>query len=443
MPTSQDDAELLWTAAACATDCIVFSCARVDLATGRARVPSFFAAEVLNAAYGSGVDVSTLLEKAKSSSETRIGWSAPSRPLDSIDDAEYDLAAFRAAVTAKIAGGYSWIHHLNKHTKRAIEARQRRWSKQWSFADGLANTDVHVSAILSKARLKERAYSVSALQQFARCPYKFYLSEIAGLAPLENPDELERMDALVRGKLYHKVLFHLFQEGQEDRLDEIVDRLADELAHEYAPPVRGVWDAEVEKLRVDLHGWLAIRGSDWTPEHVELSFGVPNLTDHDAASTVDCVTVAGGYRLIGSIDLVEKNAAGELRVTDHKTGRYPYNLKSCVVGGGEVLQPVLYALAVQELLSRLPGHSQLSYATLRGEYKTIPIRIDAEAERRAGRVLKGIDEWIDQAFLPAAPKADGCKGCDYMPVCGPYEEQRVKEKSQAELRSLTEIRRLK
>ena len=43
-------------------------------------------------------------------------------------------------------------------------------------------------------------------------------------------------------------------------------------------------------------------------------------------------------------------------------------------------------------------------------------------------------------FLPAAPRKDGCKRCDYLPVCGPYEEERVTEKSQPELRELKEMR---
>ena len=43
-------------------------------------------------------------------------------------------------------------------------------------------------------------------------------------------------------------------------------------------------------------------------------------------------------------------------------------------------------------------------------------------------------------FLPAAPRKDGCKRCEYLPVCGPYEEERVGEKSQAELKDLKELR---
>ena len=53
-------------------------------------------------------------------------------------------------------------------------------------------------------------------------------------------------------------------------------------------------------------------------------------------------------------------------------------------------------------------------------------------------MLQTIDDAIRDGFLPAAPRKEGCKGCEYLPVCGPYEEERVKEKSQPELKRLKE-----
>jgi hypothetical protein len=60
--------------------------------------------------------------------------------------------------------------------------------------------------------------------------------------------------------------------------------------------------------------------------------------------------------------------------------------------------------------------------------------------RRAEQVLQVIDGAMRNGFLPAAPRKDGCKNCEYLPVCGPYEEERVAEKSQAELKALKELR---
>ena len=52
-----------------------------------------------------------------------------------------------------------------------------------------------------------------------------------------------------------------------------------------------------------------------------------------------------------------------------------------------------------------------------------------------------IDEAIARGFLPAAPRKDGCRWCDYRLVCGPYEESRVKNrKRRAELEPLFDLR---
>jgi len=145
--------------------------------------------------------------------------------------------------------------------------------------------------------------------------------------------------------------------------------------------------------------------------------------------------------LRGSIDLIERRSDGRLRVIDHKTGKFP-DKPPQYIGNGEVLQPILYALAVEALRGEAPSQSILSYATLRGGYRTVAVPINGEARDRVRRVLALIDKWIDRGFLPAAPKRGGCERCEYLPVCGPYEELRVSGKVQPELRELVEIRRL-
>ena len=68
----------------------------------------------------------------------------------------------------------------------------------------------------------------------------------------------------------------------------------------------------------------------------------------DPRSRKEPVEIEGGFRLQGSIDLVERHSSGVLRVVDHKTGRVP-EPRPEMVGSGEVLQPVLYALAAEKM----------------------------------------------------------------------------------------------
>ena len=149
-----------------------------------------------------------------------------------------------------------------------------------------------------------------------------------------------------------------------------------------------------------------------------------------------------GIRLRGSIDLVEKHAERSvLRVTDHKTGKAPQD-RPQYVGGGAILQPLLYALAAEQLLGQPVESGGLFFCTQRGEFSQFSIPLDAAARERIARVVDTIDESIENGFLPAAPKVGSCEHCDYRPVCGPYEELRSKRKPADRLEPLINIRNM-
>jgi len=150
--------------------------------------------------------------------------------------------------------------------------------------------------------------------------------------------------------------------------------------------------------------------------------------------------VLDGVRLRGSIDLVERHRTRDvLRVTDHKTGKVPQQTPTSV-GGGEVLQPVLYSLAAEKLLGQKVESGLLYYCTQRGRYEQIPIVVGREAEERVRYVIETVDGAIEAGFLPAAPRKDACAFCDYRLVCGPYEERRVKRKPLDRLDALQRVR---
>src|SRR5262249_20967546 len=140
------------------------------------------------------------------------------------------------------------------------------------------------------------------------------------------------------------------------------------------------------------------------------------------------------------IDLVERHRTGTVRVVDHKTGRIP-EPRTEIVGGGEALQPMLYALAAEQLLATPVSLGRLYYSTVAQNYQSVDVPINDWTRKRAEQVLRIIDGSLRDGFLPAAPRKEACKRGEYPPVCGPYEEERVKEhKSPAELKTLRELR---
>ena len=272
---------------------------------------------------------------------------------------------------------------------------------------------------------------------------------------------LEQLDPLTRGGLFHAIQFELLgnlkQDGllpvtphnlekALDRLNSSLDRIAEDYRENLAPAIERVWQTSVEDLRTDLRGWLqAVAANDagWEPLHFEFAFGLPASAARDAASTSSEAILEEGVHLRGSIDLVEREiSTGSLRVTDHKTGKRPDAIP-LYVGGGKLLQPLLYALTAQKLLGKDVSAGRLFYATQRGAYEPMEIKINERSRGVLAKLLANIDASIANGFLPPAPQKDTCEHCDYRTVCGPYEEQRydeTKNRRDERLDALIEIR---
>ena len=131
-----------------------------------------------------------------------------------------------------------------------------------------------------------------------------------------------------------------------------------------------------------------------------------------------------------------------LRITDHKTGKVRAT-PGLVIGGGEILQPVLYALAAEQLLDAEVESGRLYYCTADGGYADAVVPLDDRARDAAVTVANTIGAALSEGFLPAAPKKDACRWCDYRPICGPHEELRTSRKSRERLAPLAKLREQK
>jgi CRISPR/Cas system-associated exonuclease Cas4 (RecB family) len=105
-----------------------------------------------------------------------------------------------------------------------------------------------------------------------------------------------------------------------------------------------------------------------------------------------------------------------------------------------VLQPVIYSLVVEQALGETVSTSRLFYCTSAGGFQAHDIALTDRARRAGLEALEIIDRAIEIGFLAAAPAAGSCGYCDFRPVCGPHEEQRVARKSQDPLADLGDLR---
>jgi ATP-dependent helicase/nuclease subunit B len=442
----------------------VLSYPRVDAEHARPRVPSFYALEAARAVQGTLPGFEALQRQAESSSRTRLAWPAPDEPGRAIDDTEFDLAMLDRILKSResVKGHGRYLVTTNAHLARALRARYARWQQStWTPHDGLVKPGALGRAALESHQLTARPFSPTALEQYAACPYRFFLSAVVRLQPIEIPGELEELGPLEKGTMAHSAHYELLSALRKDgieitpatldsvlvRLRETVRKVSQEVFDDLKPAIERVWIDGVETLEADLREWVRRVSLDpeWKPAHFELSFGLPgrDVDKQDPASTPKPVTLMEGLQVRGSIDLVERSASGALRATDYKTGRAraePGN----VIGGGRHLQPVLYALVLEKIF---PGVSvrggRLFYTTQVGEFLSVPTDLDSVSREAFSLVARTLRGALETGFFPAAPDEGECTWCNFRSLCGPEEERRLRTTRKglrAELKDLRTLR---
>jgi len=454
---------LLKIAIGAAAERLYLSYPRMDVAETRARVPSFYALDVMRAITGRVPDHRLLAADAAEEAGANLAWPAPADADRAIDELEHDLAVLKPLLDSRdpvsVKGHAHYLLGLNEALRRSVISRWARGRPAWSPSDGLVKAGAGVAGAIAANRLGARPYSLSALQRFATCPYQFLLATIHRLEPWDEPEPLVRMDPLTRGSLFHGVQAEFYRRLQAARslpvtaatladamttLDQVLDTVAADYEEALAPAIPRVWRDEIAELRRDLGIWVQklVDETEWIPEYFEFSFGL-NDDGRDPRSLKDPVTVGGQFRLRGSVDLIERHAQFDvLRVTDHKTGRNR-SKPELIVGGGATLQPVLYSVAVEQGLGRKVVQGRLFYCTTAGGFGTHPIEVNDYTRGQGLEVLTIIDRAVADGFLAAAPGERACTWCDFRPVCGPREEDRVRRKAKERLADLTALRSMR
>lgn len=455
---------LLTLAVGAATERLVVSYPRLETEQARPRTPSFYGLELLRATEGHLPGFEELARRADLAARARVGWPAPADPRDAIDSAEHDLALLRRVLDVpegEAVGTARYLLSTNEHLARALRFRGRRWLKSWNQADGLVEPTGSARAALDKHQLSARSFSPTALQNFAACPYRFLLYAVHKLAPREEPLPIEEIDPLSKGSLVHESQFtlltrlrdrgmlplapHKYAEVRDLLENGVVEEIAAKYKDRLFPAIDRVWDDSIAQIKADLREWLrrACEDTEWTPAYFELSFGLVTAEERDAHSRKEPVPLDCGIALRGSIDLVEQSGRGTLRATDYKTGKQRATDET-VIGGGETLQPVFYALVLEKLFpGRTVESGRLYYCTSVGDFRDFTVTLDDGARRAAAQVARAVGAGLEKGFLPAAPAEGACTYCDYRAVCGPYEEIRAGKKNQERIQALVNLRKHK
>jgi ATP-dependent helicase/nuclease subunit B len=272
--------------------------------------------------------------------------------------------------------------------------------------------------------------SATGLERWARCPWHFFVTEVLGVRPLDDPELSDTLSPRDRGSLLHETLDDLHQAvlrgdlPQPTRgwapehaafLSAAYSLRADDIEARGLSGRRALWTRERRRRWRDLEAWLQIDGqrvaeSSATIVASEVRIGSPDPFE---------VRLPSGRTLAlrGTIDRLDRDAAG-LVVIDHKTGSITPVSDADPTHAGRALQLALYAMAAPALVDEPDLQVRARYAQV-GSSKTagftatpdVLARVDDELER----ILAGIDHGVFVAD-PQTPSAawgrPPCAACD-------------------------------
>ena len=332
---------------------------RLDVAETRARVPSFYALDVVRAITGEIPDHRQLASDAAAEAGASLAWPAPKDPARAIDDLEHDLASLKPLLDsrdpASVRGHAQYLLQLNDALRRSVISRWARGRSAWSQADGLIRVAPAIKTALDKERLANRPYSLSALQRYsivsvsvsARDDLSPRAARRAGAAGASrSADARQPLPSRASGVLSRDA-------AEAGALPVTRDRVA------AASPGRRRRRSSASPPSTKSCSRRRSRACGATKSTncgATLASGSQKMADDRAGyrstsssasaserrgtrserSLKEPVTIDGRFVLRGSVDLIERSPAGDvLRITDHKTGKNRSN-RDLIIGGGAV-----------------------------------------------------------------------------------------------------------
>ncbi len=256
----------------------------------------------------------------------------------------------------------------------------------------------------------DHRYSITAIEDYRSCPYRFFLKHLLKVRPVPKPTLLP--ETLDLGNLYHGILreFGKRFRGQSlrkvelERYQETIVTCLKEQYQEWrrwsgSETVDLILALKEEEILKTLKRWLESETA-WTEatagrfqmQKFEWSFGIDDATSDSEGLTAPYHLDDGqvGIKIWGRIDRVDTDSAGNFTVYDYKLGKGPTSKDSLEMNN---LQIPVYLLALEQLVFGTGQATGGSYLGLRE-----PSRDSGGVWRqeKIGPVLKG-KGLLDQA----------------------------------------------
>jgi RecB family exonuclease len=271
-----------------------------------------------------------------------------------------------------------------------------------------------------------RPLSVSAIETYLSCPFKFFARSVLRLP--EEVDDDELMDPKKRGILVHEVFQRFFARWQADGhgaiTSENLDRARVLFADVVEEAVGALPEADAALERTRLLGSPVAEGLAEAVFRMEAERPVPvlhRLLEYPLDGTFHFDGGGAGPRevaLRGTADRLDLLADGTIRLIDYKLSSAPPKSRS--------VQLPVYGTCAEQRLQNHRGRrwtlGEAAYILFRGAKRVVPLftaRADRdEVLRSAHRKLIEVIERIERGEFPPAPDdVFLCGFCHYASVC--------------------------
>ncbi len=432
----QEEKTLFSLAVSAARERLVLSYPRLDPASGKERIPSFFLLHVGEALTKEIINYRKL-ETLPFYRHLSLSRLAPAEPAQAIDEQEFDLAQIGKALQNQNSRPLAYLFPLFPNLARAKKLAQLRWGMRvFTEYDGCLSSERARRYLQEKHLLAGRILSPTKLEMYALCPFRYFLAEVLRLESYPAPEEILRLSPLAKGKVMHEILYRFYQRLlpelnkplAKEKLAQYLELLNQEAKEVFAQAEKEgatglplLWEIDQQDMLQDLRGFLVQELSqeeDLVPQALELKFGFAG-----AQPPAKMELPAGKIVYFrGRIDRVDFSKGREkVRIIDYKTGKL-YGQEDGF-SGGCALQLPLYLWAARQIWPNIDlSQSWAAYYCLRRreEYKRLTFQGQnwGEKEKILKQIVQTIEEGIIQGlFFPAPARKEACPYCDFERVC--------------------------
>ncbi|NWG02419.1 MAG: exodeoxyribonuclease V subunit gamma [Syntrophaceae bacterium] len=442
-----DEERLLFRLAiGAAKEKLTLSFPRIEIGTGRERLPSSFLLATVKAVTGRSINFQEF-EKFRGFSRISLSEVGVSNPEKALDEVEYDLSIGQREIGEKRSESMLYLREISPFFEKGLQLESSRWEKRtFTPFDGVFTSKGACKIMKERHAISKKSISPTRFEKYASCPYQYFLKVIMGIEALTEPEKVSRISPLDKGSLIHSILWRFFTDLKKAKgiplsleqkdLKRLLKIANEEFIKFEQMGVTGypmLWEVEKKSILDDLVYLFneELGSKDFVPTYFEVSYGMklPGSQKSEISTEKPILITLGGQEIslrgrIDRIDLKEEEGKVKAKVIDYKSGGA--YAKQNDFQGGTTLQLPLYLFASENLLKHLRKEVEVEcaeYYHLQERRKKRHVRFEtAELRKREEdlhSIIRTITRGIEEGMFIANPNPL-CRNCDFTLVCGTW-----------------------